>query len=173
MAEVEEAVVCLRVLLIAVVDDGGADDAVGKEGTDIIEVIEEVRLESLGGFDFVGFHLVDECAHDIDLALALIPVERQHFLTTRVGAVLHEVIDNHVLEEIAAQRMHVELFGGGDAEQEGCKPRVIEIQLWGLGQTLADVGVVGLQKVDDVGGVEDAQPATYRIHRHTYFIGDG
>lgn len=105
VAEVEEAVVGLWVLLVAVVDDGGADEAVGKERTDVVEVVEEVRLESLGGFDLVGFDLVDECAHDIDFALALIPVERQHFLAPRVGAVLHEVVDNHVLEEAAAQWM--------------------------------------------------------------------
>ena len=47
MAEVEETVVCLRIFLFAVIDDGGADDAVGKEGTDIVEVVEEVRLEGL------------------------------------------------------------------------------------------------------------------------------
>lgn len=127
MPEIKESIFCLCVLLIAIVNNRRFDKFFCQEWADIVEIVEEVGMESLRGFYFVGFHLVCERTDDIYFVLALVPVERQEFFTPCIGAVLYKVVDHHVFEKVATQRVRIKLFDGVDAKQKGSKPCVVKV----------------------------------------------
>ena len=83
-------------------------------------------------------------------------------MLAQVETVLEYLGDYRIFEKGAAKGMRGYLPRVFDADQIAGESNIVEIELWGLDQTLPKVGVKRVDEENDVAGLQKREPATRR-----------
>ena len=150
---------------VARVDDISLPSA-GRDFTESRDSFNEFHIESHGRFDLYGDQLPVPPEQQVDFIAPVVTVEIEFGFFPRVESVFQGFDDDHVLEEIADQRVPGRLRWRFDTEQVGSQSDVGEIDLRRFDDALAEVLEIGIQPEDGVRRFQHRQPFLQRGARH-------
>jgi len=147
-----------RFASISAVDEGFSESAplecVLEEG----EALEEIADHGFAALDFDGQEFIGDRIEDIDLMAGAVTKEAEVIPQPAVESIFQEFHEDHVLEQISAQGMMLEMSAALEAQEISGQADVVEIDFWGSNETLPNIGVIGLEEKDDKARLKQRQP---------------
>ena len=137
------------------------------------EVLAERRIERGSRLYFRRDELSSIVFHKIDFHAFAVAVEVEVGSLSGVESAFHCFEDDQVLEETAAKRIAVQLFGIADSCERTGKSRIVEIKLGRFYEPLAPVLVPWRKEEADVRRVEDGEPFHYSLRGNSGVVGNG
>jgi len=129
------------------------------------EIFAERRIERGSRLYFRRDELSAIVFHKIDFHAFAVAVEVEVGSLSGVESAFHCFEDDQVLEESAAKRVAVQLFGIADSCERTGKSRIVEIKLGRFYEPLAPVLVPWRKEEADVRRMEDREPFHYSLRR--------
>lgn len=123
----------------------------------------------LARLDFVCFYASWQQSQNIDFMFALVSVEKKLFFLALVASEFHDVVYDQILKQGASKRMSVHLFKSLDTQKERSQTCIVEIKLWHLGESFANVGIIRVEEINDIRSREYADPMANGVYRYACF----
>lgn len=104
----------------------------------------------LAGFDFHRQQLCPLFDDKVNLITITVPPEMAVGTLTTVETGFHQLGNHAGLEDVAPQRMGLDLFRRLNTQKPGDEPHVEEIEFGGFDQPLVEISMVGPEQKDDI-----------------------
>ncbi len=130
-------------------------------GNELLQVQHVLAIHSPAAFHLIGNELPLLPDQEVHFQAVTVPEKVQLVALTCVISRFHCLHNNHILKEIAHERVPIHLGRSADAKKVRSKPDITEIDLWGL-DYLAGAGCEpGPEDIHQMRCFKNGKPGTY------------